>query len=92
MKGPAHPLPRRRYCAMLHSMERRGTRWLPEGYVLERGEPRTLILRRPDGSFIAAFDAGSVAPEEIEKAVNEALSGRRPDHGGRAGAEPREGP
>ena len=44
--------------------ERQGS-GLPFGYYLER-DPDLLILRRPDGSFVAAFSTRGVDLLEIE--------------------------
>ena len=41
---------------------------LPFGYYLER-DPDLLVLRRSDGSFVAAFNVGGVSPFEVELAV-----------------------
>ncbi len=43
---------------------------LPSGYWLER-DADILILRRPDGSFVAAFSARGAKPSEIERAAEE---------------------
>ncbi len=43
---------------------------LPEGYWLE-WDPDVLVLRRPDGSEVAAFSAEGARPGEIERAVRE---------------------
>ena len=42
--------------------------WLPFGYNLQ-WEADLLVLRRSDGSFVAAFNAGNVDPFEVEWAV-----------------------
>jgi hypothetical protein len=41
---------------------------LPFGYYVER-DPDLLIVRRPDGSFVAAFNAGVADPFEVEATV-----------------------
>ena len=41
------------------------TLWLPFGYALER-DADVLILRRFDGSFVAAFNTRGVDPFEVE--------------------------
>jgi hypothetical protein len=41
---------------------------LPFGYNLEH-DADLLILRRPDGSFVTAFNASNVDPFEVERAV-----------------------
>ncbi len=43
---------------------------LPEGYWLE-WDPDVLVLRRPDGSEVAAFSAEGARPGEIERAARE---------------------
>ena len=45
--------------------------WLPPGYVLDESDPDILILRRDDGSFVAAFSARGATREGILKAVEE---------------------
>ena len=42
--------------------------WLPFGYYLER-DAELLVLRRSDGSFVAAFNVGGVNLFEVELAV-----------------------
>ncbi len=39
---------------------------LPPSYTLER-DPDLLVLRRPNGSMVAAFSAFGVDPREIER-------------------------
>ena len=51
----------------------RGSR-RPQEYVLEY-DPDALILRRVDGTFVAAFSIGSAAEEVIVRAVEEDLRG-----------------
>lgn len=46
----------------------RGNRVLPFGYFLERNTD-LLILRRPDGSFVAAYSAVSADLFEVELTV-----------------------
>jgi hypothetical protein len=41
---------------------------LPFGYYLER-DAELLVLRRSDGSFVAAFDVGGASLFEVELAV-----------------------
>lgn len=43
--------------------------WLPPGYFLDRSDPELLILRRPDGSFVAAFSARGATREGIRQAA-----------------------
>ena len=43
---------------------------LPPGYWLER-DADILILRRPDGSIVAAFSARGAEPSEVERAAAE---------------------
>ena len=42
--------------------------WLPFGYHLEH-DADLLIVRRSEGSFVAAFSAGNADPFEVERAV-----------------------
>ena len=42
--------------------------WLPFGYYLEY-DADLLIMRRSDGSFVAAFNAVGADPFEVELAV-----------------------
>ncbi len=45
---------------------------LPPGYVLDViSDPNVLILRRLDGSSVAAFSARSADPTEVRKAAEE---------------------
>ncbi len=46
-------------------------RWLPPGYFLDRSDPKLLILRRPDGSFVAAFSARGATREGIRQAAED---------------------
>ncbi len=43
---------------------------LPPGYRLRR-DPDLLLLRRPDGSVVAAFSASGAAEEAVERAARE---------------------
>ena len=43
---------------------------LPAGYWVER-DADILVLRRPDGSIVAAFSARGADPNEIERAARE---------------------
>jgi hypothetical protein len=40
-------------------------------YYLDESDPDILVLRRQDGSFVAAFSAGGATKEEIAEAANE---------------------
>lgn len=46
-------------------------KWLPPGYFLDRSDPEILILRRPHGSFAAAFSARGATREGIRQAAEE---------------------
>ena len=51
--------------------------YLPDGYALdETTDPGTVILRRPDGSEVAAFSAEGADPWEIERAAWDEFGGR----------------
>lgn len=43
---------------------------LPPGYRLQR-DPDLLLLRRPDGSVVAAFSARGATEEAVERAARE---------------------
>ena len=51
----------------------------PFGYYLER-DPGLLLLRRADGSDVAAFGAGGLCLFEVESAVWEDADGRPVAH------------
>ena len=44
---------------------------LPFDYILDESDPDIVILRRPDGCFVAAFSASGATDEGIRKAVIE---------------------
>jgi hypothetical protein len=44
---------------------------LPPGYVLDISDPDVLILRRSDGSSVAAFSAAGADPSEVRWAAEE---------------------
>lgn len=48
--------------------QREGGMQLPFGYYVER-DPDLLIVRQPDYSFVAAFNAGVADPFEVEATV-----------------------
>ena len=51
--------------------------YLPSGFSLdETTYPGAVILRRPDGSEVAAFSAEGADPREIERAAWEDSGGR----------------
>ena len=51
--------------------------YLPSGYRLdELAEREFVILRRPDGSEVAAFSATGADPKEIERRAWEDFGGR----------------
>ena len=39
--------------------------WLPDGYTLDESDPDLLVVRRTDGSFVAAFSAWVAIREGI---------------------------
>jgi hypothetical protein len=45
--------------------------WLPSGYVLDESDPDIVVLRRQDGSSVAAFSAQGAAKEGIVDAAKE---------------------
>jgi PAS domain-containing protein len=50
----------------------RGGRWLPKpDYYLDESDPDVLVLRRQDGTFVAAFSALGATKEGILEAVSE---------------------
>lgn len=51
--------------------------WLPPGYVLDESDPDILILRRDDGSFVAAFSSRGATRESILEAAEEDEEDRR---------------
>ncbi len=56
--------------------ERKRPPYLPSGYTVnEAGDPDFTILRRPDGSEVAAFGERA-DPREIERAAWEDFRGR----------------
>jgi hypothetical protein len=44
---------------------------LPQGYVLDESDPDILVLRRQDGSFVAAFSAMGATSEEISRTAGQ---------------------
>ena len=44
---------------------------LPEGYRLDRSDPDLWMLRREDGSAVAAFSAAGAASHQIEQEARE---------------------
>ncbi len=44
---------------------------LPSSYYLDESDPDILVLRRQDGSFVAAFSASGATKEGIRKAAME---------------------
>ena len=44
---------------------------LPFDYTLDESDPDIVVLRRPDGCFVAAFSASGATDEGIRKAVIE---------------------
>jgi hypothetical protein len=55
---------------------------LPHSYFIDESDPDVVILRREDGSFVAAFSAEGATREGIVEAAMEdyrRLLGRRPE-------------
>jgi glucose dehydrogenase len=48
-----------------------GASALPERYYLDESDPDVLILRRQDGTFVAAFSAQGASSEGIGEAAKE---------------------
>ena len=46
---------------------------LPPGYILDMSDSDVLVLRRSDGSSVAAFSAWGADPTEVRRAVEEDL-------------------
>ena len=44
---------------------------LPSSYYLDESDPDILVLRRQDGSFVAAFSAQGATKESIREAAME---------------------
>jgi hypothetical protein len=44
---------------------------LPESYYLDESDPDVLVLRRQDGTFVAAFSAQGASREGIVEAAKE---------------------
>jgi hypothetical protein len=54
---------------------------LPSSYYLDESDPDILVLRRQDGTFVAAFSAQGATKESIVEAAQEdyrALAARKP--------------
>ena len=64
---------------------------LPESYYLDESDPDILVLRRQDGTFVAAFSAQGASTEGIVEAAREdyyaLLPTRVPKKGKRASGE-----
>lgn len=41
------------------------TPWVRAGYILDESDPDILVLRRSDGTFVAAFNADAATKESI---------------------------
>jgi hypothetical protein len=52
--------------------------WLVPAYFLDESDPDVLILRRSDGSFVAAFSAQGATREGIKEAAEEDWRQRNP--------------
>ncbi len=60
---------------------------LPPGYTLER-DSDMMVLRRPDGSAVAAFSSRGATPEHVEAAAFEDAAGGQGRGGPQAPEEP----
>jgi hypothetical protein len=68
---------------------------LPESYYLDESDPEVLVLRRQDGTFVAAFSAQGATREGIVEAAKEdyqALLARLPKESKRRESGEGEGP
>jgi hypothetical protein len=45
--------------------------WLPAGYAVDILDPDVLILRRDDGSMVAAFSSRGSTPESVRHTAEE---------------------
>lgn len=57
--------------------DRRFAMRVPHGYFLDRSDPDILVLRRQDGSLVAAFSARGVTREGITEALEAAYAESR---------------
>lgn len=55
---------------------------LPEHYYLDESDPDVLILRRQDGTFVAAFSAQGATKEGIVEAAKEDYAALMSEEGG----------
>jgi len=51
--------------------------WLPAGYAVDILDPDILILRRDDGSLVAAFSSRGSTPESVRHTAEEDRRSRR---------------
>jgi hypothetical protein len=56
--------------------------WLPRDYFLDYSDPDVLVLRRQDGSFVAAFSARGATRKGILEAAEEDYRALVREHGG----------
>ena len=56
-----------------------GRMYLPPGYGLELGA-NVLLLRRRDGSVVAAFSAGNAAPAQVASTAEADYRSRNPEN------------
>jgi hypothetical protein len=56
---------------------------LPSFYYLDESDPDILVLRRQDGSFVAAFSASGATKESIREVAMEDYRALIEAHGGR---------
>ncbi len=57
---------------------------LPSSYYLDESDPDILVLRRQDGSFVAAFSASGATKESTREAAMEDYRALIEAHGRRA--------
>jgi hypothetical protein len=65
-----------------------GVAALPESYFLDESDPDILVLRRQDGTFVAAFSAQGATREGIVEAAREDYYGASKAHLAREGPGP----
>ena len=68
-----------------------GAEALPEHYYLDESDPDVLILRRQDGTFVAAFSAQGATSEGIVEAAREDYAALLRENEGQLASEKRRG-
>ena len=58
--------------------------YLPDGYRLDESDRELVVLRRPDGSEVAAFSATGADPAEMERRAWEDFRGKEKERHGRS--------